>query len=219
MLRSPPMPRARFIGLLVALFAGSSPWLAPDLACAAIQEPLHVVTTIPVLKDFVEQVGGPHVRVTSLLNGYENEHTYAPKPSDLVAVRKARLLFEVGLRLEVWVSSLIKTARSPSLLIVTTSKGIGLIRDLPDHDRPVHGTGEGERGNLHVWLDPENAATMMRHISEALIKADPSHAAEFRNNQATYLRKLDHLCTELDDRLRRVPDRQMIVHHPAWPYF
>jgi ABC-type Zn uptake system ZnuABC Zn-binding protein ZnuA len=190
-----------------------------DIAYAAIQEPLQVVTTIPVLKDLVEQAGGPYVRVTSLLSGYENEHTYAPKPSDLVAVRKARLLFEVGLGLEVWVSSLVKTAGSPSLLIVTTSKGIGLIRDVPDHDGPLHGNGEGDRGNPHVWLDPENAATMMRHIVEALIKTDPAHATEYRNNQAAYLLKLDKLRTELNERLRRIPDRRMIVHHPAWPYF
>jgi len=192
---------------------------ARPIATAATQEPLQVVTTIPVLKDLVEQVGGPYVRVTSLLSGYENEHTYAPKPSDLVAVRKARLLFEVGVGLEVWSSALVKTAGSSSLLIVTTSKGIGLIRDLPDHDNQVHGVGEGEGGNPHIWLDPENAATMMRHISDALIKTDPAHAVEFRTNQATYLRKLDQLSAELNDRLRGVPDRRMIVHHPAWPYF
>jgi ABC-type Zn uptake system ZnuABC Zn-binding protein ZnuA len=205
--------------LLVALCLGTLPASFHDIAFAATQEPLQVVTTIPVLKDLVEQVGGPYVRVTSLLSGYENEHTYAPKPSDLVAVRKARLLFEVGLGLEIWVSSLVKTAGSPSLLIVTTSKGIGLIRDVPDHDGPVHGNKEGARGNPHVWLDPENATTMMRHIVEALIKADPAHATEFRNNQAAYLLKLDTLRTELTDRLRRIPDRRMIVHHPAWPYF
>lgn len=219
MLRSPPMPRAWLLRSLIALCFGASPLLAHHIAVAATQEPLQIVVTIPVLKDFVEQVGGPHVRVTSLLSGYENEHTYAPKPSDLVAVRKARLLFEVGLGLEVWVSSLIKNAGSPSLLVVTTSKGIGLIRDAPDHDAPVPGSGEGGRGNPHVWLDPENAATMMRHIAEALIKINPAHAAEFRNNQAVYLRKLDQLRTDLGDRLRRLPDRRIIVHHPAWPYF
>ncbi len=219
MLRSPPMPRAPLLSLLVALCLGTFPSPARHIALAAPQEPLQVVVTIPVLKDFVEQVGGPHVRVTSLLSGYENEHTYAPKPSDLVAVRKARLLFEVGIGLEVWVSSLVKNAGSPSLLVVTTSKGIGLIRDQPDHDSPVHGSGEGERGNPHVWLDPENAATMMRHIAEALIKVDPTHTAEFRNNQAAYLRKLDQLRADLSDRVRRLPDRRMIAHHPAWPYF
>jgi ABC-type Zn uptake system ZnuABC Zn-binding protein ZnuA len=181
------------------------------------KEPLNVVVTIPVLKDLAEVVGGPHVRVTSLLKGYENEHTYSPKPSDLVAVRKAQVLFEVGLGLEVWVANLVKSAGRSSLTIITTSKGIGLIPD--DHEvDPNHRDGHA-RGNPHVWMDPENAVTMMRHVTEALSHADPDHAQEFRQNQAAYLRRLDQLRAELTDRLRKLSDRRIVAHHPAWPYF
>jgi ABC-type Zn uptake system ZnuABC Zn-binding protein ZnuA len=191
----------------------------PSHILAAPPAPLNVVVTIPVLKDLTEHVGGPYVHVTSLLSGYENEHTYAPKPSDLIAVRKARVLFEVGIGLEIWVSSLIKNAGSPSLVVVTTSDGIGLIRDHVDHentqpDDHQHANG----GNPHVWMDPESVATMLRHITEALIKLDPAHAGEFRNNQAGYLRQLDQLRNELSDRVKRLTDRRFIAHHPAWPY-
>lgn len=189
---------------------------APVMA-APSKEPLNVVVTIPVLKDLAEVVGGPHVRVTSLLKGYENEHTYSPKPSDLVAVRKAQVLFEVGLGLEVWVANLVKSAGRSSLTIITTSKGIGLIPD--DHEvDPNHRDGHA-RGNPHVWMDPENAVTMMRHVTEALSHADPDHAQEFRQNQAAYLRRLDQLRAELTDRLRKLSDRRIVAHHPAWPYF
>jgi ABC-type Zn uptake system ZnuABC Zn-binding protein ZnuA len=194
--------------------------LAAPLAYAASPpEPLNIVVTIPVLKDLTEQVGGPHVRVTSLLSGYENEHTYSPKPSDLVAVRKARLLFEVGIGLEVWVSSLVKNAGSASLRVVTTSKGIALLRDKPNRDGAAHAAEEEDRGNPHVWMDPENATTMMRHITEALIQIDPTHATEYRTNQASYLRKLDQLQRDLSDRTTHLADRRFIAHHPAWPYF
>jgi len=177
------------------------------------------LVTIPVLKDLTEQVGGRHVRVTSLLSGYENEHTYSPKPSDLVAVRKARLLFEIGIGLEVWVSSLVKNAGSASLRVVTTSKGIALLRDRPDREGELHAAEEEDQGNPHIWMDPENATTMMRHITEALIQVDPAHATEYRSNQASYLRKLDQLRGDLSDRIRRLADRRFIAHHPAWPYF
>jgi len=198
----------------VALFA------APLALADSPNEPLNIVVTIPVLKDLVQQVGGPNVRVISLLNGYENEHTYSPRPSDLVAVRKARLLFEVGIGLEVWVSSLVKNAGSPSLRVVTTSQGIGLIRDHTGHRVGTHQGGEttGSDGNPHIWLDPENVAIMLRHITEALIAADPAHATDFRNRQAIYLRKLDQLRKELSDRVKSLPDRRFIAHHPAWPY-
>lgn len=219
MLPSSPMLNLRLPRLVLIILIGYGLVIAPQLFASSPMEPVKVVVTIPVLKDLVEQVGGPHVKVTSLLNGYENEHTYSPKPSDLVAVRKARLLFEVGIGLEVWVSSLVKNAGSPSLRVITTSKGIALLRDRPDHAGATHAGGEDERGNPHVWLDPENAMTMMRHITEALIQVDPAHAAEYRTNQATYLRKLDQLRGELSDRLTRLADRRFIAHHPAWPYF
>src|SRR5215470_16643680 len=219
MLPSSPMLNTRLACLVWAIFTSYGLLATPFAHTAAPPEPLNIVVTIPVLKDLTEQVGGRYVRVTSLLSGYENEHTYSPKPSDLVAVRKARLLFEVGIGLEVWVSSLVKNAGSASLQVITTSKGIGLLRDRPDRAGVAHTNEENERGNPHVWMDPENAATMMRHITEALIQTDPAHTVEFRTNQAAYLQKLDQLRTELNDRLRRVPDRRVIVHHPAWPYF
>ena len=209
----------RLVRLLWVILLSYGLLAAPLALAVSPNEPLNIVVTIPVLKDLTEQVGGPHVRVTSLLSGYENEHTYSPKPSDLVAVRKARLLFEVGIGLEVWVSSLVKNAGSPSLWVVTTSKGIALLRDRPDHDGPAHAAEENERGNPHVWMDPENATTMMRHITEALIHVDPSHAMEYRTNQASYLRKLDQLRKDLNDRITRLADRRFIAHHPAWPYF
>ena len=81
------------ITLLLAILVGLS--LCPARADA--RDPINVVVTIPVLKDLTEQIGRSHVRVKSLLSGYENEHTYSPKPTDLVAVRKAQLLFEIGM--------------------------------------------------------------------------------------------------------------------------
>ena len=219
MLASSPMLNVQLARLLLAILVSHSVFAAPLVLAASLAEPLNIVVTIPVLKDLTEQVGGPHVRVTSLLSGYENEHTYSPKPSDLVAVRKARLLFEVGIGLEIWVSSLVKNAGSTSLRVVTTSKGIALLRDRPEHDGAPHGAEENERGNPHVWLDPENAMTMMRHITEALIQIDPAHATEYRTNQASYLRKLDQLRGELSERIVRVSDRRFVAHHPAWPYF
>ena len=62
---------------LLAVLAGILPSFG---TITEARDPIPVVATIPVLKDLTEQVGGPHVRVTSLLSGYENEHTYSPSP-------------------------------------------------------------------------------------------------------------------------------------------
>lgn len=182
--------------------------------------PLEVVVTIPVLKDWAERIGGNHVHVVSLLSGLESEHTYSPRPSDILAIRKARLLLEVGVGLEVWVGSLIKNSGNTGLRRITTSKGIALLRDRASEGRADQASEEElHGGNPHVWLDPENAKIMIRHITEAFIAVDPQHGPDYRDNQAAYLRQLDRLQAELNERLRTIKDRRLIVHHPAWPYF
>jgi len=210
--------RKRFAiaGAVLLLVAGSLPWPAP----ATATEPLPVVVTIPVLKDWAEQVGGPYVRVVSLISGLESEHSYSPKPSDLVAVRKARVLLQVGVGLEVWTASLVKNSGNAALAVVTTSEGIDIINGEAGHAGAGHAREQGHpSGNPHVWLDPGNAKVMVRHIADAFSRADPAHAAEYRHNEAAYVRRLDELQAELIERLRLVPERRIIVHHPAWPYF
>ena len=76
----------------------------------------------------------------------------------------------------------------------------------------------GSGGNPHIWMDPENVAIMLRHITEALIAADPAHATDFRNHQAVYLQQLDRLRKDSQIGSNGLPDRRFIAHHPAWPY-
>ena len=116
------MFRPIFLTIFMCSMMLWSPFGAVHTASAV--EPLNVVVTLPVLKDWVQQIGGSHVRVVSLMTGYESEHTYSPKPSDLIAVRKAALLFEVGAGLEVWVSSLVRNAGNASLQVVTTPRAL-----------------------------------------------------------------------------------------------
>ncbi len=178
-------------------------------------EPIPVVATLPVLKDFAEGVGGPHVRVSSLISGFESEHTYTPKPSDLILVKKATLLLKIGLGLETWVNPLIENADRPDLKIITTSKGVALI-DSPDSD--VH-ADHHTAGDPHIWLDPENAKIMIHHILDGLIQVDPVHEADYRERVTAYLKKLDRLKKELQAKVSQLKNKDIITHHPAWPYF
>ena len=175
-----------------------------------------VVTTLPVLQDYVEQVGREHVTVTSLLNGLENGHSYALQPRDILAVRQAHMFVTVGAGFEVWVDQLVKNAHNPSLEVVITSKGISLLRNAGT----VHTTkGKHAFGNPHIWLDPENAKSMVRQITTRLIKLDRANQRDYLANQAEYLRELDTLQADIKRRVKKLPDRRFVSHHPAWPYF
>jgi len=188
----------------------SSPLFVPKAQAA---EPMSVVVTLPVLKDLVEALGKEHVRVSTLISGSESEHTYTPKPSDLIRIQKAKVLFQVGLDLELWVQPLIQNADRPNLPIITTSKGVRLIEG-----GATDGHGHG-RVNPHIWLDPKNVQVMIAHIRKGLIIADPAHQAEYEKNASVYLQKLKKLEAELTKKVAGLKDKKIITHHPAWPYF
>lgn len=193
------------------------------------EEKIPIVVTLPVLKDFTEQIGGAYVEVKSLITGLESEHTYTPKPSDLLAIKKAKLLVKIGLGLEIWVNTLIKNADRPDLEIVTTSDGVGLIRDHTERSETEHREKTIDKqhafkeqhtmGNPHIWLDPENAKIMVRHITEGLIDIDPAHKDEYMRNQSRYITELEVLEVELRKKVIRLPNRNIVTHHPAWPYY
>ncbi len=192
-------------------------------------EKIPIVVTLPVLKDFTEQIGGAYVEVKSLITGLESEHTYTPKPSDLLAIKKAKMLVKIGLGLEIWVNTLIKNADRPDLKIVTTSDGVGLIRDHSERHEPEHREETIDKqhafkeqhtmGNPHIWLDPENVKIMIRHITEGLIKIDPAHRGDYLHNQSRYIRELEALEAELKKKVSRLANRNIVTHHPAWPYY
>lgn len=176
---------------------------------------IQVVSTLTILEDFVRNVGGERVEVHSLLSGLESEHTYTPKPSDIITVKKAQMLVEVGLGLEVWVSSLVKNASNSKLVVVTTSKGVPLLRN---EEIDTHGH-DSHSGNPHIWLDPERAKSMIRHITEALSKIDPEGRKYYLSNQSVYYKKIDSMRKDIENKLKPTTNRRIITHHPAWPYF
>jgi len=180
-----------------------------------------VVVTLPVLKDLTEQVGRERVEVRSLITGLESEHTYSPKPSDIVAVHEAQLFFQIGVGLEIWANSLIKNAGNKNLLVVTTGQGVPLLRDqgLEEAESNTPSLDQHRLGNPHIWLDPENAKTMLRHITDGLIKVDPKSKGVYLHNQAKYLKELDLLEAKLKQKVARLTHRKIVTYHPAWPYF
>lgn len=190
-------------------------------------EKLKVATSLPLLKEFTERVGGERVEVKSILTGFESEHSYTPKPSNIILVREARIFIQIGAGLEVWVDALVKNAGNKGLIIVTTSEGIPLLKDTEsaqNQDRQNTPDGQNTKdkhrlGNPHVWLDPENAKIMLKKITDALIRIDPDNKGYYLGNQAAYIREIDDLQKMLVQEIRQIKDRRIITHHQAWPYF
>jgi ABC-type Zn uptake system ZnuABC Zn-binding protein ZnuA len=74
-------------------------------------------------------------------------------------------------------------------------------------------------GNPHIWLDPENAKVMVRHITDGLVKIDPANKREYLQRQSDYYLALEEMEREIKKKVGELRDRRIITQQPAWPYF
>jgi zinc/manganese transport system substrate-binding protein len=188
--------------LLVLLLA--SLLMAPPLKAA---ERLNVVASFSIPADFVRNVGGDRVNLTTLVGANGDVHVYTPAPSDAKRIADAKLVIINGLGLEGWLPRLVQSSGSKAQ-VVTVSAGIAPIK-------------LGSDADPHAWQSIPNAKVYVTNISNALAAADPADAEFFRSQAKAYLEKLETLDREVRDAVAKIPSdrRKVISTHDAFGYF
>jgi zinc/manganese transport system substrate-binding protein len=171
------------------------------------QERLNVVASFSILGDFVRNVGGDRVNVSTLVGPDGDVHVYTPAPSDAKKIADAKLLVINGLGLEGWLPRLVQSSGGKAN-IVTASQGIAA-RKL------------GSNADPHAWQSVANAKIYVANIRDALVAADPANAGIYRANAEAYLAKLDALDREVREAVAQIPPehRKVISTHNAFGYF
>ncbi|HSR18146.1 MAG TPA: metal ABC transporter substrate-binding protein, partial [Ignavibacteriaceae bacterium] len=82
---------------------------------AASYSQVKVVATTTVIYDLVKQVGGDKISVDYLCRGGQDPHFLEVLPSYMLKIRKADIMFEIGLGLELWAPQLIDGSRNSNL--------------------------------------------------------------------------------------------------------
>ena len=116
-LRSTVLPALAVVFALVACSdeAGS----AASARDGAAPDPVRVVVTNNIVADWVENVGGDHVEVFSLLPVGADPHAFQPGARDVAKVADADLVLSIGLGLEEsWLRDLVRNAARDESAIV-----------------------------------------------------------------------------------------------------
>lgn len=187
---------------------------------AFAQEKLPVVASFSILGDFVREIGGERVAVTTLVGPDGDAHVYSPTPADAKTVAGAKLVVVNGLKFEGWLTRLIKSSGTKAT-VATATKGIKPLELDDDHDHG-HGHGHGHGGeDPHAWQSIANAKIYVGNVRDALIAADPAGKAVYEANTTAYQTKLDALEAEVKAAVARIPvdRRKAITSHDAFGYF
>ncbi|WP_063686938.1 metal ABC transporter solute-binding protein, Zn/Mn family [Bradyrhizobium stylosanthis] len=185
--------------LLLALLIVASPLHAA--------ERLNVVASFSILADFVRNVGGDRVNLTTLVGPDSDVHVYTPAPGDAKRIAEAKLVVVNGLGLEGWLPRLVQSAGSKAQ-VVTASAGIAPLK-------------LGSTADPHAWQSVPNARIYVTDIADALAAADPDDAEFFRAQARAYLEKLETLDREVRETVGKIPPerRKVISTHDAFGYF
>ena len=187
-------------------------------------KPFKVLTTFMPITLFTKAVAGNCAEVQALIPTNSGPHDFQAKPADLIALRQAKLLVKNGLGMENFLTKLINSAGNKDLLVIDSSRGITTLdspeeegHSEPDHSNHSH-SSHGEV-NPHIWLDPLRAIKQVENIRDGLVKADPSCAASYRSNAATYVAKLKTLNAEITNQLNPYQGKTFVAFHDFAPYF
>ena len=186
---------------------------------AFASEPIQVVASFSILADMVQQVGGEHVNVTSMVGPNSDAHVFNPTPADARRLAEAKLVVINGLGFEGWMNRLVKSSgyRGP---VVVASKGV---KSLPMVEAG-HGHGHSHSHGSpdpHAWQSLANAKRYVENIKVALAQARPAQAAVFQARANDYLQQIDALEKSTKARIDAVPleRRRVITSHDAFGYF
>lgn len=188
----------------------------PSLLLA--EEPLSVVTTTADLAALAQAVGRERVKVESIAKGFQDPHYVEAKPSYMRLVNRARVLFYVGLQLEIgWLPLLVQGARNPSLLQIDLSRGISVLERPTGPISRAQGDVHPE-GNPHYWLDPRNGVLMARRIAQELKALAPNDGAAFEQNLKLFESDLSRRRQKWEERIAPFRGTEVVAYHKEMEY-
>ncbi|KAB8305832.1 MULTISPECIES: metal ABC transporter substrate-binding protein [Rahnella] len=177
----------------------------------AMAKTVDAVASFSILGDIVQEVGGEHVKVTTLVGPDGDPHSFEPSPKDSKAINASDVVFVSGLGLEGWIDRLVKASGYKGHL-VTASEGV--------NSRKMEEDGK-QITDPHAWNSMANGVIYATNVMNALIKADPEDADYFRQRGTAYIEQLQKLDAWAKTEFTGIPQskRKVLTSHDAFGYF
>jgi zinc/manganese transport system substrate-binding protein len=201
----------RVLGVAVAFLLAVAP--------AVAVERMKVVASFSVLGDMIANVAGDHVQLTTIVGPDGDTELYQPTVADAKTAAEAQILFMNGLNdeFEPWLEPLLKQAGFRGTKVVV-SRGAKTLTAAEEHS--ISGKLLPAAIDQHAWLDPKNGMVYVKNIADALARADPASAADYRARAASYSKELQAVDTWMKAEMAAVPaaKRRAISSHDSLEY-
>ncbi len=194
------------------------------MSTQAVAVPRVVVSIAPIhslVAGVMDGVAMPEL----LVSGNSSPHSYMLKPSQVRNLQRADMIVWAGESVEGFLlrplanyddsKTIIELMDEPGMLLLNGREAgvwqVGQDELRHDHD---HGKIDG-----HLWLDPQNAKTIVRLVVASLSKLDSQNAVKYQANAKRMQQALSELDQQLKQKLAVVSQTPYLVFHDAYQYF
>ncbi|MFE4351841.1 metal ABC transporter solute-binding protein, Zn/Mn family [Peribacillus butanolivorans] len=172
---------------------------------------LNVVATTGMIGDLVENIGGKHVEVTSLMGPGVDPHLYKATQGDVKTLDSADMIFYNGVHLEGKMTDIFEMMSKDKPTIAVTE-------DFKEEQlRKVSATEH----DPHVWFDVKLWMVAAEAVKKELIANDPDHEASYLKNYEAYVLQLKELDKYVQGEINKIPEDQrvLVTAHDAFGYY
>ena len=192
-----PVLLAGLIGLLLLQGIG--------IVAAKSSAKIRIVTTLPLVKNIVQKIGGAKVTVASIIQGSSCEHEYEATAGDMKQIATCDIFVKVGMDSDRWADKL-KGTLPKKALFLDPSPGMKIIT--------VH-----KLENPHYWGNPANVKRMAKNILDGLTLVAPAQKTYFSANYRQFTAEIDKTAAELKTEALNVANKEFVSYADAFPYF
>jgi ABC-type Zn uptake system ZnuABC Zn-binding protein ZnuA len=173
-----------------------------------------VTSLSTILTEMAHTIGGDHVIVVPLVKAGMDPHEYEPQPDDLRKASDSQLILATGKHLENYLPKLSES-----------TGGKAAILQVGDAFPSLSITGEDAAKtdglDPHWWHSIANMKVAVKTVRDEFVSLDPADAADFKQNAAAELAKLDELNKWARVKIAELPKdkRKLVTSHDAFQYF
>ena len=143
-------------------------------------------------------------------------HDYTLSVDDMKKIEGADVIAMNGAGLEDFMDDALAAS---SAAVIDCSQGVALFENA-DH---IHEEGDGghDHGHWdpHYWMDPGNAAVMVRNLQEGFALADPDHGDAYARNGEEAAGQLPSFAGDCTQALEGAEGAALITFHDGFHYF
>jgi zinc/manganese transport system substrate-binding protein len=185
---------ASVLGLLPSTGASASSKSRVIVAVGAENEYANVLS----------QIGGKYVKVSAILKDPNTDpHTFEASPSVAEEIAHAQLIVQNGVGYDGFMNKIESASPNSQRKVIVAQDVLNLPSDTP---------------NPHLWYSPRTMPAVARVIATDLSKLDPTHAAYFERNLASFDASLQPWLSAIAAFKATYPGTRVAVTEPVADY-